>query len=241
MDSSETPRGTQTVVKAGALDPGGRLRPARRSRDAGGAGRRRSHPHRRDGRALRAQPLDGRHRSCASLRRVTRLPLEVHLMIDNPDLFLDEFAEAGADAMVVHWEGNANLHRTIQRIKALGKRAGVAINPATPASVLEEILPEVALVLVMTVNPGFGHQHFLSGTLPKIRRVRRLIEQIDTPAKSRSTAGSIPSRRLWRCPPAPMRWSRARRSSTRIFRWPRRWIGSEPASSQRERRESDDG
>ena len=103
----------------------------------------------------------------ASLRRVTPLPLEVHLMIENPDLFLDEFAEAGADALLVHWEGNANLHRTIQRIEALGKRAGVAINPATPASVLEEILPEVALVLVMTVNPGFGHQHFLSGTLPK--------------------------------------------------------------------------
>jgi ribulose-phosphate 3-epimerase len=116
----------------------------------------------------------------ASLRRVTRRPLEVHLMIDNPDLFLDAFAEAGADALLVHWEGNANLHRTIQRIKALGKRAGVAINPATPASVLEEILPEVALVLVMTVNPGFGHQHFLSGTLPKIRRVCHLIERLHT-------------------------------------------------------------
>jgi ribulose-phosphate 3-epimerase len=115
----------------------------------------------------------------ASLRRVTRLPLEVHLMIEKPDLFLDEFAEAGADALVVHWEGNANLHRTIQRIKSLGKRAGVAINPATPASVLEEILPAIALVLVMTVNPGFGQQHFLSETLPKIGRVRRLIEQVD--------------------------------------------------------------
>ena len=128
----------------------------------------------------------------ASLRRVTRLPLEVHLMIDNPDLFLDEFAEAGADAMVVHWEGNANLHRTIQRIKALGKRAGVAINPATPAPVLEEILPEVALVLVMTVNPGFGHQHFLSGTLPKIRRVCRLIEQNDTSCEVEVDGGIDP-------------------------------------------------
>jgi ribulose-phosphate 3-epimerase len=113
-----------------------------------------------------------------SLRSVTRLPLETHLMISDPDLFLEEFVEAGSDSFLVHWEGNANLHRTVQRIKALGKRAGVAINPATPAAVLEEILPDVDQVLVMTVNPGFGHQHFLSTTLPKIRRVRQMIEQI---------------------------------------------------------------
>jgi ribulose-phosphate 3-epimerase len=114
----------------------------------------------------------------ASLRRVTPLPLETHLMVSNPDLFLDEFVEAGSDSFLVHWEGNANLHRTIQRIKALGKRAAVAINPATPAAVLEDILQEVELVLIMTVNPGFGHQHFLPMTLPKIRRVRQMIEQI---------------------------------------------------------------
>jgi ribulose-phosphate 3-epimerase len=113
-----------------------------------------------------------------SLRSVTRLPLETHLMISDPDLFLEEFVQAGSDSFLVHWEGNANLHRTVQRIKALGKRAGVAINPATPAAVLEEILPDVEQVLVMTVNPGFGHQHFLSTTLPKIRRVRQMIEQI---------------------------------------------------------------
>ena len=112
-----------------------------------------------------------------SLRRVTRLPLEIHLMISDPDFFLDEFAEAGSDSFLVHWEGNANLHRTIQRIKALGKRAGVVINPATPAAVLEEILHDVEQVLIMTVNPGFGHQHFLPTTLPKIRRVRQMIEQ----------------------------------------------------------------
>jgi ribulose-phosphate 3-epimerase len=115
----------------------------------------------------------------ASLRRVTRLPLEVHLMISDPDLFLDEFVEAGSDSFLVHWEGNNNLHRTIQRIKALGKRAGVVINPATPAAVLEDMLREVELVLVMTVNPGFGHQHFLSSCLPKIRRVRQMLEQIN--------------------------------------------------------------
>jgi ribulose-phosphate 3-epimerase len=113
-----------------------------------------------------------------SLRRVTHLPLEIHLMISDPDFFLDEFVEAGSDSFLVHWEGNANLHRTVQRIKALGKRAGVVINPATPAAMLEEILPDVEQVLVMTVNPGFGHQHFLPTTLPKIRRVRQMIEQI---------------------------------------------------------------
>jgi ribulose-phosphate 3-epimerase len=113
-----------------------------------------------------------------SLRRVTRLPMETHLMISDPDFFFDEFAQAGSTSFLVHWEGNNNLHRTVQRIKALGKGAGVAINPATPASVLEEILPDLDQVLVMTVNPGFGHQHFLQSTLPKIRRVAEMIERI---------------------------------------------------------------
>jgi len=114
-----------------------------------------------------------------SLRRVTSLPLETHLMISNADFFLDEFAEAGSHYFLVHWEGNNNLHRTVQRIRALGKRAGVVINPATPAAVLEEILPDVDQVLVMTVNPGFGHQRFLPSTLSKIRRVSQMIEQMN--------------------------------------------------------------
>jgi ribulose-phosphate 3-epimerase len=113
-----------------------------------------------------------------SLRQVTRLPLETHLMISDPDFFFDEFAEAGSDSFIVHWEGNNNLHRTIHRVKALGKGVGLAINPATPASVLEEVLPDLDLVLVMTVNPGFGHQHFIHSTLPKIQRVRKMIEQV---------------------------------------------------------------
>ena len=113
-----------------------------------------------------------------SLRRVTSLPLETHFMISDPDFFLDEFAAAGSDSFLVHWEGNNNLHRTVQRIRALGKRAGVVINPATTAAVLEEILPDLDQVLVMTVNPGFGHQHFLASTLPKIRRVSHMIEQM---------------------------------------------------------------
>jgi ribulose-phosphate 3-epimerase len=100
------------------------------------------------------------------------------MMITDPDFFLDEFVEAGSDSFLVHWEGNNNLHRTVQRIKSLRKRAGVAINPATPAVVLEEILPDLDQVLVMTVNPGFGHQHFIHSTLPKIRRVGRMIEEI---------------------------------------------------------------
>jgi ribulose-phosphate 3-epimerase len=113
-----------------------------------------------------------------SLRPVTRLPLEIHMMITDPDLFVDEFSEAGADSFLVHWEGNNNLSRTVQRIRGLGKRVGVVINPATPAAMLEEILPEIDQVLVMTVNPGFGHQHFIHATLPKIRRVRDMIEQM---------------------------------------------------------------
>jgi len=114
-----------------------------------------------------------------SLRHLTTLHLEVHLMISNPNLFLDEFAEAGSDSFLVHWEGNNDLHRTLQCIKALGKRSGVVINPSTPASVLEEVLPEIDQVLVMTVNPGFGGQHFLYTTLPKIKRVRQMIDAIN--------------------------------------------------------------
>jgi ribulose-phosphate 3-epimerase len=113
-----------------------------------------------------------------SLRRVTRLPLETHLMISDPDFFLEEFAAAGSDSFLVHWEGNSNLHRTVQRIRTLGKRAGVVINPATASGVLEEIVQDVDQVLVMTVNPGFSHQQFLRTTLPKIGRVRELVERL---------------------------------------------------------------
>ena len=115
----------------------------------------------------------------ASLRRVTRLPLETHLMISDPDYFIHEFVEAGSDSFLVHWEGNLNLHRTVQNIRNLRKRVGVAINPATPAAGLEEILPEIDQVLVMTVDPGFGHQQFLHTTLPKIARVRQMIDRLN--------------------------------------------------------------
>ncbi|MFI0347385.1 MAG: ribulose-phosphate 3-epimerase [Chthoniobacterales bacterium] len=113
-----------------------------------------------------------------SLRSVTKLPLEVHLMITDPDFFMEEFAAAGADSFIVHYEGNNNLHRTIQKARLLEKKIGVAINPATPASVLKEILSEIDLVLVMTVNPGFGSQHFLTMTLNKIATIhKKIIEQ----------------------------------------------------------------
>src|SRR5262249_1575228 len=106
------------------------------------------------------------------------LPLETHLMIEAPDRYLDAFAEAGSDSLLVHWEGALHLHRTIQHIRHLKKGAGVVINPATPAAVLQEILPDVDLVLVMTVNPGFGGQEFIQSTVPKLRRVREMIDGV---------------------------------------------------------------
>jgi ribulose-phosphate 3-epimerase len=111
------------------------------------------------------------------LRPVTRLPLEVHLMISQPDQFLDAFAEAGADSMLVHQEGNPHLNRTVQHIHSLKKKAGVVINPATPTGTIDEIFPDVDQVLVMTVNPGFGGQKFIEGTLSKISNVRQMIDQ----------------------------------------------------------------
>jgi ribulose-phosphate 3-epimerase len=107
-----------------------------------------------------------------SLRPLTRLTLEVHLMVTPPEDFIDAFAAAGADTLIVHQESTPHLHRAIQHIHSLGKKAGVALNPSTPASTLSEVLDMVQLVLVMTVNPGFGGQEFIRSTLPKIRQVR---------------------------------------------------------------------
>ena len=112
-----------------------------------------------------------------SLRPVTKLPLETHLMIESPDSYLEAFASAGSSTLIVHWEDNPNLHRTIQEIHRLGLKAGVAINPATPAAVLTEILSDLDLVLVMTVNPGFGGQRFIDSSVPKIAQVRSMIDE----------------------------------------------------------------
>lgn len=114
-----------------------------------------------------------------SLRKATTLPLECHLMIEDPDRYAPEFAAAGADTITVHPEGARHLHRTIHRIKELGKRVGVALNPATSPSAIEEVLADLDLILVMTVNPGFGGQKFIESTLRKIRRIRELIDSVN--------------------------------------------------------------
>ena len=107
-----------------------------------------------------------------SLRPLTRLTLEAHLMVTPPEDFIEAFAAAGADTIIVHQESTPHLHRALEHIRSLGKKAAVALNPSTPASTLSEVLDMVQLILVMTVNPGFGGQKFIHGTLPKIRQVR---------------------------------------------------------------------
>jgi ribulose-phosphate 3-epimerase len=113
----------------------------------------------------------------ASLRPLTRLTIEAHLMVQPPEDFIERFAKAGADTIIVHQEATPHLHHAIQQIHHFGKKAGVAINPSTPASTLSEILGSVQLVLVMTVNPGFGGQDFIPETLSKIRQVRNAIQE----------------------------------------------------------------
>ena len=112
-----------------------------------------------------------------AIRRSCRLPLEIHLMILEPERYVADFASAGGDILIVHQEVSPHLHRTVEQIKELGKKAGVAINPATPLAVLQEILGEVDLVLCMTVDPGFGGQAFIPTTVPKIERLRAMISQ----------------------------------------------------------------
>ena len=112
-----------------------------------------------------------------AVRKVTRLPLDVHLMISDPDRYLDDFARAGADWITVHVEACPHLHRTIDAIKQLGKKAGAVLNPATPLECLNYILPELDLVMLMSVNPGFDGQSFIPSTPAKIRALKALIDQ----------------------------------------------------------------
>jgi len=112
-----------------------------------------------------------------AVRKVTDLPLDVHLMIANPDLYIPEFARAGADIIVVHAEATNHLHRTVQLIKSLGKMAGVSLNPATSLHLLDHILEELDLVLLMSVNPGFGGQSFIESCLPKIHALRGILDK----------------------------------------------------------------
>lgn len=106
-----------------------------------------------------------------------QLPLDVHLMIENPDKYLETFRNAGADILTVHVEVSSDLHRTISAIKDLGMKAGVSLNPATPVTAIEHILPTVDLVLVMSVNPGFGGQKFIEGSVSKILQLTRMLEE----------------------------------------------------------------
>jgi ribulose-phosphate 3-epimerase len=113
----------------------------------------------------------------AALRAVTRLPIDVHLMIVEPERYVDAFAQAGADLISVHLEASPHLHRTVQQIRALGKRASVAVNPHSPIDGLEVVLPDLDMVLLMTVNPGFGGQSFIESVVPKIRALRAEIDR----------------------------------------------------------------
>ncbi|MFQ6115539.1 MAG: ribulose-phosphate 3-epimerase, partial [bacterium] len=110
-------------------------------------------------------------------RKITKLPLDVHLMIENPDLYIKQFREAGADIISVHVEATVHLNRTLNFIKDSGAKAGIVLNPATPVSFLESVLNDVDLVLSMSVNPGFGGQSFIPTVVDKIRRISKLIKQ----------------------------------------------------------------
>lgn len=126
-----------------------------------------------------------------SLRANTRLPLDVHLMITDPDRYLAEFAEAGADHLIVHAEACIHLQRTLSQIRKLGKKAGVALNPSTNEDVLRYVLSDIDLVLVMTVNPGFGGQSFIPEVVPKITAVRKMLDDAGNKQAHVSIDGGI--------------------------------------------------
>ncbi len=114
----------------------------------------------------------------STLRKITKLPFDVHLMIENPENYIESFAKAGADILTVHVEAANHLHRTIDMIKKAGKKAGVSLNPATTLTQIEEILPDIDLLLIMSVNPGFGGQQFIQTTLPKIIKARKMLNAL---------------------------------------------------------------
>ena len=115
-------------------------------------------------------------------KRATNLPLDVHLMVEKPEQFIEWYAESGADHLTVHVEASPNIHRVLQRIRELGCKVGITLNPGTPAATLDTVLHLIDLILVMTVNPGFGAQNFLPETLPKIREIRHKLDQINPEA-----------------------------------------------------------
>lgn len=119
----------------------------------------------------------------AAIRPHTSLPLDVHLMIESPEKYIQQFAQAGADIITVHVEVCHHLHRVVESIKELGIKAGVSLNPSTPLAEAEEVLPILDLVLLMSVNPGFGGQQFIEGTIGKIERLRRRLDELGLPAE----------------------------------------------------------
>lgn len=125
-------------------------------------------------------------------RKVTQLPLDVHLMISEPDRYLQEFAEAGADWITVHVEACVHLHRTLHAIRKLGKKAGAVLNPATPLATLDYVLEDVDLVMLMSVNPGFGGQSFIESTLNKCRKLRAMLDEVNPAAGIEIDGGVSP-------------------------------------------------
>lgn len=152
-----------------------------------------------------------------SLRRVTDAFLDVHLMIDNPEVFIEPFAKAGADLITIHQEASTHLHGDLHRIRELGCYAGVAINPATPAETLSEVLAYVDLVLVMTVNPGFGGQKFIGAAVPKVSTVLRMASDRGIAAPAVQVDGGIdPSS----APVAAAAGASVFVAGSSVFRWP---------------------
>lgn len=129
-----------------------------------------------------------------AIRNKTDLVFDVHLMIDRPERYIEDFANAGADIIVVHAESTIHLHRVIQQIKAIGKKAGVSLNPATPVDVLKYIIDDLDMVLVMSVNPGFGGQKFIESAVQKIKDVRALSKTVDI-----QVDGGITDKTIGRC------------------------------------------
>ena len=128
-----------------------------------------------------------------ALRKVTSLPLDVHLMIENPDRYLDAFIDAGSDILTIHIEAAPHLHRTINHLRERNIKAGVALNPSTSVWTLEEIIADCDLILIMTVNPGFGGQHFIPSMIPKIRKTKEMIAKQARPVLLEVDGGISPS------------------------------------------------